>query len=303
MEKNFKAYIAWITICILWGTTYLAIKVGVNNLPPFLFAGFRWIIAGPIFLGILLLKGYKLPDKKDYKHIAIVGIALIGWGNVLVVIAEQWLPSGIAAILATTLPFWIVGGESILPQGPKLNILIFSGLFLGLCGVVIIFWNDLGNLIGNNLLFGIIALLLAEIGWVFGTIYSKYKTINSSPLVSASLQMIIAGSLQVIIGLSLGELPRFIFNQNSLLAFGYLTFFVSIIGFGSYVYAIKHLPLTLVSTYTYINPIIALFLGWLILNEELNINTIIGAVIIIIAVALVKRGNKSKKKGLEKKFI
>ncbi|PIW70754.1 MAG: multidrug DMT transporter permease [Ignavibacteriales bacterium CG12_big_fil_rev_8_21_14_0_65_30_8] len=303
MEKNLKAYFAWITICIIWGTTYLAIKVGVTDLPPFLFAGFRWVIAGPIFLGILLLKGYKLPDKKDYKHIAIVGIALIGWGNILVVIGEQYLPSGIAAILITTLPFWIVGGEALLPQGPKINKLISSGLVLGVCGVIIIFGDDLNNILGSNIILGIIALLLAVMGWAFGTIYSKYKTINASPLVSASLQMIIAGSLQVIIGFSLGELPRFIFNQNSFLAFAYLTLFASILGYGSYIYAIKHLPLSLVSTYTYINPIIALFLGWLILNEELNINTIFGSVIIIIAVALVRRGNRSKTKSIAKKFI
>ncbi len=289
-DKNLKAYLAWATICILWGTTYLAIRVGVSELPPFLFAGLRWSIAGPIFLFFLWIKGYKFPERKDLIHIAIVGLALIGWGNALVVIGERFVSSGIAALLVTTLPFWIVGIESFLPTGPKVNPIIISGLFLGLIGVALIFWNDLTEILNSDYIYGIIALLLAVMGWAFGTIYSKYKRINTNPLMSAALQMIIAGLAQTLIGISLGELPHFAFTQNSFLAFAYLTLVASILGYGSYIYAIKHLPLSFVATYTYINPVIALFLGWLILGEEMSLTIIIAAAVIILGVAMVKKG-------------
>ena len=113
-REKFKAYLAWVTICIVWGTTYLAIRVGVHDLPPMLFAGFRWLASFSIFFPVLMLRGYKLPRKKDLAILAIVGIMLLGIGNGLVVVAEQWIPSGLTALLITTMPFWVVIFESIL---------------------------------------------------------------------------------------------------------------------------------------------------------------------------------------------
>ena len=137
-QTNIKAYIAWIAICILWGTTYLAIRIGVEALPPMLFAGIRWIIAGAILLIVQKALGNKLPTKNEIIPLAIVGIALLGIGNGLVVVAEQWIPSGLAALLMTTLPFWIVGFESLLPKGQRINSKIIIGLILGLIGVLLI---------------------------------------------------------------------------------------------------------------------------------------------------------------------
>lgn len=133
-KKNTTAYIAWIAISIIWGTTYLAIRIGVADLPPMLFAGFRWIAAGLILVSIRRLMGNKLPPKNEIKHLAVVGIALLGIANGLVVVAEQWIPSGLAALVITTLPFWMVGFESLLPKGPNFNRYIFIGLLLGLSG-------------------------------------------------------------------------------------------------------------------------------------------------------------------------
>ncbi len=287
---NSKAFLAWVTICIVWGTTYLAIKIGVTDVPPMFFAGIRWIIAGPLFFGILKLKGLKSPPVSELKHIAIVGISLLGIANGLVVIAEQWLPSGLTALLITTLPFWIVGMESFIPQGPKLNVKIVTGILLGFIGVAIIFSGDLQKLLEAEYLLGILALTGAVIFWSAGSLYSKYNKIDSHPLISASVQMMFAGIFQLGLSIIFGEEISFTLTSNGYLSILYLILVGSILGYGSYIYAIRHLPISFVTTYAYINPLIALFLGWIVLDEKLNLQILLASLIIFIGVALVKKG-------------
>ena len=290
-KYGIKAYLAWITICIVWGTTYLAIRVGVADLPPMLFAGLRWIIAGVLMTILLNLRHYKLPPLKDLKHLAIVGILLLGIANGLVVVAEQWLPSGLTALILSTLPFWVVGIEYFLPNRPKINLFIIAGLLLGTSGVVLIFARDLNIALDLNILLGGLCLLGAVIAWSAGSIYWKYKKSDVRPMMGASLQMLIAGILQTALGLILGEHNSFHLTQNGVFALGYLIVFGSILGYASYIYSITNLPLSLVSTYAYINPIIAILLGWYFLNEPLTITVFIAAVLILLGVAFVKRGN------------
>jgi drug/metabolite transporter (DMT)-like permease len=289
-KDNLKAYIAWISICIIWGTTYLAIRIGVEDLPPMLFAGMRWLIAGPILLIILRIKGYSLPKKSDFIPIAIIGLSLLGLGNGFVVFAEQWVPSGLTSLLITTVPFWIVGLEFFTPNSDRLNKKIIAGLFLGLVGVGLIFWGDVENLFNVSYLLGVIGLMVAVISWSAGSVYSKYKKVSVHPLMSAAFQMIIAGVVLTTLGISIGEISSIHFTNDSLIAFSYLVVFGSLIGYASYIYAIAHLPVSLVSTYAYVNPIIALFLGWLILDEKISITIIVSAIIILLGVAVVKKG-------------
>lgn len=290
-KYGIKAYSAWITICVVWGTTYLAIRIGVTDLPPMLFAGLRWIIAGVLMTILLNLRQYKLPALKDLKHLAIVGILLLGVANGLVVVAEQWLPSGLTALILSTLPFWVVGLEYFLPDRPKINLFIIAGLLLGTTGVVLIFARDLNIALDFNILLGGLCLLGAVISWSAGSIYWKYKKIDVRPLMGASIQMLIAGILQTALGLALGEQHGLHFTQNGVFALGYLIVFGSILGYASYIYSITNLPLSLVSTYAYINPIIAILLGWYFLDEPLTITVFIASGLILIGVALVKRGN------------
>lgn len=291
-RDNIRAYIAWIAVCVIWGTTYLAIRVGVAHIPPMLFAGIRWIVAGTIFVTLLKSLGKSFPPKKDLIHIAIMSFAMLGLGNGLVVVGEQYISSGLAALLITTVPFWVVGMESFLPKGPKINVQIISGLMVGLIGMSLIFGSDWKDLFDTKYLIGILSIFGAVVSWSFGTVYSKYKRINTHPLISASIQMLIAGVAQTILGILLGELSKISFDSSGLLALGYLIIFGSIFGYGSYIYAIEHLPLSLVSTYAYINPIIAVFLGWFFLDEKLNLMIGVGAIIIILGVILVKQGTK-----------
>jgi drug/metabolite transporter (DMT)-like permease len=292
-KENFKAYLAWVTICIVWGTTYLAIKIGVQNMPPFLFAGFRWIASSSIFIPILLIKGYKLPRKKDWLPLSIVGILLLGVGNGMVVVSQQWLPSGLAALLITTMPFWVVLFESFLPKGPKPNRLIIMGLVSGFTGVSLIFHNDFTKIIDPSYFLGYPAVFIAVTAWASGSLYSKYKKVDVHPLMGAAFQMLVAGTAQVVVGLILGEFSKFALNNmESVLAFGYLMIFGSLFGYVAYIYAINHLPVSFVTTYAYVNPVIAITLGWLILDEEMNWIIIFAAMIILSGVYLVKKGSQ-----------
>ncbi len=292
---NVRAYSAWIAVCVIWGTTYLAIRIGVEHIPPMLFAGLRWIVAGIILVSFLRLRGKKLPSKKDLIHISVVGISLIGIGNGLVVTGEQYIGSGLAALLITTVPFWVVGMEAFIPSGPKINLMILAGLFLGLTGVTLIFNGNWADLLDPSYLLGVICILGAVLAWSFGTVYSKYRKVSVHPLMSAAVQMLIAGTAQTILGTFLGEWAGISLHMNGLISFFYLVFVGSMFGYGSYIYAIEHLPLSLVSTYAYINPVIALFLGWLVLEEKLNLPIIIAALVIIAGVIIVKQGAKKQK--------
>jgi drug/metabolite transporter (DMT)-like permease len=300
IKQNIKAYIAWLNICIIWGTTYLAIRVGVNGLPPMLFAGVRWLIAGAILFLFLKWKNYKTPGRKEFFHNAVIGILLLGFGNGLVVVSEQWIESSLTALLITTVPFWIVGFESLLPGKAKMNYLIASGLVLGLAGVVLIFGSNLKYIFLSNHLLGILTLTAAVAIWAAGTLYSKYKKLNIHPLMSASVQMIVAGILQTLLGIIIGEAGKVHITQSNFSAFLYLITFGSLVGYTSYIYAVSHLPVSLVSTYAYINPVIALFLGWLILGEILSLTIVLASVVILAGVFVVKLGTDKYKREMVK---
>ena len=290
LTENAKAIFAWINVCVIWGTTYLVIRIGVGHMPPMLFAGIRWVIAGVAFMAVLKWRGTSLPKANEMVHLAVVGLALIGFGNGLVVFAEQWIHSGLAALLITTVPFFMVGMESLLPKGPKLNATILSGLIMGLAGVCLIFGKDIKYLADPDNLIGVLALLGAVIFWSIGSLYSKYVKVDVHPLMGASVQMLMAGIVLSAVGISIGELPRLRFEINGLLALAYLVVVGSFIGYTSYIYAIAKLPLSLISTYAYINPVIALFLGWIVLDEKLDFQTAIAAAVIIMGVFIVKQG-------------
>jgi drug/metabolite transporter (DMT)-like permease len=294
-KEDLKAFLAWINVCVIWGTTYLVIRIGVQHLPPMLFAGIRWIIAGSIFIVFMKWKGKALPKANEIVHLAIVGLALLGLGNGLVVVSEQWIPSGLTALLLSMVPFGIVGLESLLPKGPKLNLTIITGLIMGLLGVFLIFEGEVKYLLVVENRLGILGLMMAVFFWSLGSIYSKYKKVNVHPLMGASVQMLVAGTAMAIVGISLGELPKINLEMKGFLSLAYLITVGSWVGYGSYIYAIAHLPLSLVATHAYVNPIVALFLGWLILDEELNLQIVIAAVVILVGVSIVRHGSAQRK--------
>lgn len=290
MTYNIKGIFVWIAVCIIWGTTYLAIRIGVAHFPPMMFAGIRWIVAGTIFISVLKIFNKKLPRFKDIKHIGLMGILMLGLGNGFVVIGEQYISSGLAALLITTVPFWMVGFDSIASKKTAFNVYISFGLLLGLIGVSTIFGDNWRDLLNKKYLTGVLSILGAVIAWSLGSVYSKHKRIDVHLLMSAAVQMLIAGAAQTSLGIILGEVAQIRFYEEGIFSLIYLIIIGSIFGYGSYIYAIEHLPLSLVSTYAYINPVIAVFLGWLVLDEKLNFYMISAAIMIIAGVILVKKG-------------
>ncbi|MEW5910702.1 MAG: EamA family transporter [Thermodesulfobacteriota bacterium] len=290
MERNeiIKAYGAWLSVCFFWGTTYLAIRIGVQNLPPALFAGIRWLTAGLIFVAALRIRGISFPAPGEYLNLTVVGISLLVIANGLVVWAEQWVPSGLTALIVATLPFWMAGFDSLMPSGSPMNMRKISGIILGFIGLLILFYPDLKGSLDRSYLLGVAVLFLAPISWSIGSLYSKYRPIASNPLMAAAVQMIIAGLLFILIGILADEAGRFHFSIPGFGAMAYLIIFGSIVGYGSYIYSLAKLPAAKVSLFAYVNPVIAVVLGWLILEERFDLYVIAASALVLFGVVMVK---------------
>jgi drug/metabolite transporter (DMT)-like permease len=299
-RENFKPLAAWAAVCFFWGTTYLAIRVGLETLPPVLFAGLRFLTAGALlFVIVRLWSGARLPKGREWFDQSVVGLSLLGLGNGLVVWAEQWVPSGPAALLVATSPFWVMGVERFLRQGERLHGRAVAGLLIGFGGLALLVAPNLygTTAAGGTYLWGMLALQAACASWSIGSVYAKHHPTGVRPLMGAAIQMLIAGAAMTLLGAILGEWHEVHFSARSFGAFAYLIVFGSIVAYGSYTYAVQKLPLSLVSTYSYINPVIAVLLGWLVLGEALGWRVMTAMLIILCGVMLVKsgRGRLSRK--------
>ena len=297
-QERVLAYAAFVTVCILWGTTYLAIRVAIETLPTFLFAGIRFGLAGAILLAICALRGEKIPTRRaDWINSTIVGLLMVGVGNVAVVWAEKYVPSGFAALLVATSPFWMAILETMRGNHDHLTPRKKFGMLVGFGGVVLLVLPALRGSGGHfdlYFLLGVLVLQLGSFAWNVGSVRSKYHPVPAKPLVSAAMQMLTGGIAVALIGFARGETSHFVFTQRTLIAFLYLMIFGSIIAYGAYVYALAKLPTSTVSLYAYVNPAVAVFLGWLILHEPLGIRDIAAMAVILAGVALVQSGPKKQ---------
>jgi drug/metabolite transporter (DMT)-like permease len=280
----------------VWGTTYLAIRVALRTIPDAWMSGIRFLTAGSLMSLILFLKGHKFPPVRQWGHLIFIGISLIGFGNWLVVISEHTVPSGLAALLVATMPFYMVFLDPVVRRvigvGGKaegITRTTFIGLGVGFCGVSLLFLPDLRSGSTNGILGGILLLQLATTAWSTGSLYSKYTKIDAGPLVSASMQMIFGGIFLCVIAWIKGDFQNVSFRADSLIAFLYLIVFGAMVGYLCFVYALSKLPSSMVSLYAYINPVIAIWLGWLILSEPIKWTTIAATAVILSGVWLVKR--------------
>ncbi|MGB8507784.1 MAG: EamA family transporter [Pyrinomonadaceae bacterium] len=289
-REKLAAYGAWAAVCFFWGTTYLAIRVGLETLPPMIFAGVRFLIAGTVLF--LLLSGQRntrLPSGREWLDLAIVGLMLLGIGNGLVVVAEQWMPSGMAALLVATSPFWVAGLERTQKGGERVGLRAFAGMLVGFGGLALLVAPQLfGASVSGRFIWGVVCLQIGCFAWSAGSVYSKRRPVGVTPLMAAAVQMLYAGAALTLLGTLGGEWGIVRFSARSLGALAYLIVFGSIVAYGSYTYAMQKLPLSLVTTYSYINPVIAVLLGWLILSEPLGWRVFAATAIILCGVALVK---------------
>jgi len=291
------AYAAFVVVCIVWGTTYLAIRIAIRSLPTLLFAGARFSIAGVVLLGLAMLRGERLPRRSsDWWNLVLIGILMVGIANVAVVWAEHYVTSGFAALLVATAPFWMAILEALRPDGARITARKAAGLAIGFSGVALLVGPELGGSAFTPMfLAGVVVLQLGSIAWNYGSIRSKYHMSSDvGPLTSAALQMAIGGGLIALIGLVRGESNQFHFTRDTLLAFLYLLFFGSILAYAAYVYALSKLPTSTTSLYAYINPLVAVVLGWVILRERIGWNALAGMLVIFAGVALVQTGGRKE---------
>jgi drug/metabolite transporter (DMT)-like permease len=279
-----KALIAYLLVCVLWGSTYLAIRIGVEDLPPFLFAGARFLVAGFLLLGAALASGARLPRRaRDWGTLAVVGIFLLAGGNTMVVWAEQFTPSGVASLFVVTVALWMAVFDAALPGGGRLSWRVIAGLVLGLAGTALLVEADPHQLLNADLR-GPLALTGASASWAFGSVYYQRHHADGSPYVGAAIEMLAGGALVIVLGLLLGEAHHVQLTTRGLASLGYLIVFGSVVGYTAYNYALHHADATIVGTYAYVNPLIAVLLGALILGEHVGLRTLVAMALILGAV-------------------
>ena len=281
-----KALVAYLLVCTVWGSTYLAIRIGVAHLPPFLFAGVRFLVAGLILGALVMLAGGKLPARaRDWRTLAITGVFLLVGANAIVVWSEQFIASGTASVFVASMPIWAAFFDALVPGGETvLTWRIGVGLALGFLGSALLAGITPHEIMTADLR-GPVALTLGSASWAMGSVYWKRNPTQVSPYSAAAVQMVIGGGLLVGVGLLLGEGPAWHLEGAGLGAMAYLVVFGSIVGYTAYGYALEHASPTVVGTYAYVNPVVAVLLGWLVLHEPVTAR-MLGAMGLILGAVL-----------------
>lgn len=289
---------ALIAVYIFWGGTYVAMKFAIETLPPFMMAGIRFITAGVIVYVWQIFRGVEKPQAIHWKNATIVGGLLLLGGNGGVVWSEQMVPSGMAAIIVATVPLWMALLVWLWQGGNRPRGMVFAGLVLGFIGIILLVKNSGGDVSNTSSQWiGYTALVFASIAWATGSVYSRVAKLPSSSFMAIAMQMLTGGLLCLLFGLLTGEAARFDpaqVSMHSALAVGYLIFFGSIVGFSAYIWLLKVADPTMVSTYAYVNPVVAVILGWALAGEQMTIRDGIGAIIILLAVIIITKANSQK---------
>lgn len=289
--EKIKEILAYIAVCIFWGSTYLAIRIGVGELPLMFFAGIRFFFAGSLVLIFAWIKGLDFPKTfTEVRKISTVGIILLFMCNGSMVWAEQSVSSSIASILAAIVPLFMALIEFVIWQ-KKIKIKGFIGLLLGFAGVIVLIASP-SNMEQSNLAY-IALVLFATFMWSVGSIYSQTFKTSANTITAIGIQMLSASLLLLFVSLVIGEFPKIHFGFNGIAATIYLIIFGSLIGYSCYIYILKKWPSEKAGTYAYINPMVAVLLGALILNEPITLKTIISILIILGGVFLVQTSNSS----------
>ncbi len=295
--NRYLAILSYLTVCVVWGSTYLAIRVGVTDMPFLVFAGVRFFSAGLIILLVSRVMGWKFPEKfDDYRTIATVGIMLLFISNGLVCWAEQWIESGLTALLLAATPLFMALIEVIVPREHRIGRLGWVGLIIGFAGVVYLFSPNL-TLEGRTLP-AMLAVLGASLNWAIASIYLKRRIVSGSMMPNVGIQMFAAGTLFLLAAAFFGGISMEEASADGITALLYLIFIGSILAYTAFNYMIKALPASKAGTYAYVNPVVAVILGYLILSEVVTAQTIVAASIILGGVVLVQI---SKVKILEQK--
>lgn len=284
-----RAYLAWVSVCVIWGTTYLGIKIALETIPPFLMGGIRYTISGLLLAAWLLARGRKLPSRSDWGRLAVLGFFMLMLGNGGVVWGEQFVPSGLTAVVIGSSPFWMVSVDAMLTGGRQLGLRQWVGLLIGFAGIVVLVGPDItaGGVSARNVALGVTSLQVACAGWAIGSAYTRRHVMPQDVFGSAALQMFFGGAFLLTAGTAAGEWSTLAFNTRTTIALVYLIIVGALIAFAAYSYALRHLDMAVVSLYSYVNPVIAVALGSLILDEPFNVRMAAAIGIIALGVMVV----------------
>jgi drug/metabolite transporter (DMT)-like permease len=285
-----RVIVAFAAVYIIWGSTYIAIRFAIETMPPFLMAGIRFLLAGTIILLWQRMRSAERPRPVHWRTAVIIGTLLLMGGNGAVTWSEQRVPSGIAALMVAITPCWIVLLDWLRPRGVRPTGQVVAGLLLGLSGVALLIGPD--SLLGGGRIdpLGAAVLMCGSVCWAFGTIYSRHASSPASPFLATGMQMVCGGTVLVLAGLLSGEAARVqltAISLTSLLAFLYLTLFGAILGYSAFIWLLRVTTPARVATYAYVNPVVAVLLGWLLAGEALTGRMLIAALVIIGGVALI----------------
>jgi drug/metabolite transporter (DMT)-like permease len=287
-------------VYLIWGSTYLGIRLAIDTIPPLLMAGSRFVLAGLILYGVMRRRGAAKPTPAQWSDAAIIGTLLLLAGNGGVTWAEKRVPTNLAALIVAVTPLWIIVVDWLRPQGRRPHGLVFGGLLFGFAGVALIVGSRTHG--GSTLVdpAGAVVLLVASVLWACGSVFSRHARQPASALLGVSMQMITGGAILLLVGTCMGEIPRFdpqAVSKTSLWAFVYLTLFGSLIGFTAYVWLLRVSTPARVSTYAYVNPLIAVCLGYLFLREPLPPGVMLAGALILTGVALITVKGQAREEG------
>ena len=292
-----KIWIALLTVYIAWGGTYLGIRYAVETIPPFLMAGTRFLVSGLILYVWRRLAGDPAPKRGQWLRAGLVGLLLLVGGNGLLSLAEQNVASGIAALIIGSAPLWMTTFEALRPEGARPRLLGVIGLVIGFGGIALLVAPSLaGGKVINAPPLGILMVLFAALFWSIGSIYSRSADLPKSSLLSTGMEMLVGGAGLYLTGTITGEWHSLVLaniSMRSWLSMLYLVLFGALIGFSAYAWLLRSAPISLVATYAYVNPLVAILLGSLFAQETLTVHVLISALIIIGSVVLINLSRRA----------
>jgi drug/metabolite transporter (DMT)-like permease len=285
-----KAWLALIAVWFFWGTTYLGIRMALESISPVHLIALRFLISGALMLIVGRLSGAHIPRGRELWLTARNGLLMLGGGTGILVFTEQWVPSGIAALIITLGAFWSVGLES-LTGGERLHTPTLGGMLVGFFGVAILMAPSItegAKSATPGLLSGFLLLQVGCVAWSLGSILQKRQPTQAHPAISGAVQQLATGLAYLPLALLLPQHSSGEWTTRSLLAMAWLVMFGSIVAYSAYVYALDHLPMSIVTTYNYVNPVVAMFLGWLVYREPFGMREVVAMLFVFTGVAIVK---------------
>ncbi len=296
--SRFAVILAFGLVYLFWGSTYLAIDIAVQTIPPALMCGVRFSIAGVVMLAVCAATGRRIwYSARQIALAGVVGILLLIGGNLTLARAELSVPTGLAALIIAITPLWFLVLDSLLLGDHHISGRGKAGLALGVAGLFVLFWPQLHSTssMGRRELWASLSLLGGSFSWALGSVLSKRWQSGMDGFSATGWQLTVAGGVSSLVALTVGEFAQVVWTARGLGAVFYLVVCGSLIGYTAYIWLLEHVPTSKVSTYAYVNPVVAVFLGWLILHERVDRFILMGSVIVVVSVILVTSAKVKKK--------